>query len=824
MAGGGRGVGADRRRTMRVAVLMMSTALVGASLGVPAMAQQAPGSAQPAQATHSFNIPPQSLTDGLTLFGQQSGWQVSVHGDLIRGVSTQGVSGTLTPERALQKLLAGTGFSYTISDGNTVTLQRPMQRGDASSNAIKLEPVKVEGHAGPPSQATIGNLPPEYPGGQVASGTRVGLLGNKDLMDTPFNTIGYTENKIQDDQARSIADVLFGSDPSVRASIGSSNRYDAYTIRGLRVNEFDIALDGLYGLAPSWRVGTDPIERLEVLEGPGAFLSGMAPAGSVGGTINLITKRADDTPLTRLTTDYSSDAVFGEHLDLGRRFGDDNQFGVRLNASLTGGNPPYDEQAARSGDTSLGLDYRGDRVRLSADFIYQNDWIRAQERGYALTPGIAVPAAPDPRINLSQPYDYSQTQSVTGLVRGEYDLTDNITAFAAIGTNVFSFNKRETNGGTILNAAGDLTTTGQNALQNGQYNTVTGEGGLRAHFSTGPFDHQATISINGFNQLYQLGQTSYSGYLTNIYAPVRVDTVPISSFPYGKSAELTMRSAAVADTVSWHGDLVQLTVGGREQNVEGTNYSSTTGLVTTHYNDSAFSPSVGLVVRPIHELSLYTNYIEGLTPGPTAPTSALNSGQIFAPFKSTQNEVGAKIDLGRIGFGIDAFQIDVPQGITDPITHIFGIDGQQCNRGVELTTFGEVVPGVRVLGGVTFFDARQTATAGGATDGKFAVGVPKAQLTMGTEWDIRSVPGLTLTGRIIYTGQTFVDAANQQPVPGWTRLDVGARYAFTVDKTPLVVRASLTNALNNRYWEANPTGYVIVGEPLTAWLSVSADF
>ncbi|HVX37305.1 MAG TPA: TonB-dependent receptor, partial [Hyphomicrobium sp.] len=639
---------------------------------------------------------------------------------------------------------------------------------------------------------------PAYAGGQVASGTRVGVLGNKSYMDTPFSTTGYTAQKIQDDQARSIAEVLFANDPSVRASIGSSNRYDAYTIRGLRVSQLDIALDGLYGLVPSWRVGTNPIERVELLKGPAAFLNGMAPAGSVGGSINLITKRADDTPLTRLTTFYSSDAVFGEHLDFGRRFGDQNQFGVRVNAALSGGQPPYDLERARNSDVSLGFDYRGDRFRWSTDIIYQNDWIKAQERGYNFAKGVVVPAAPDPRINLSQPYDFGRSESITGLTRGEYDLTDSITAFAAIGANGFNFSKRETNGGTIINNAGDVDTTGSNALQNGRYTTVTGEAGLRARFTTGPFDHQATISANGFDQVYQVGQTSYGGYLTNIYSPVRTDTAVLSSYPVGNASKLRMGGVAFADTMSWH-DVVQLTLGGRQQSIEGINYSGTTGRVTSQYDDSGFSPSVGLVVRPIKQLSLYANYIEGLTPGGIAPSSAVNSGEIFAPFRTKQYEVGTKLDLGRLGFGISAFQITVPQGITDPTTHIFALDGQQRNRGIELTTFGEVTPGIRVLGGITFFDARQTATAGGVTDGNFAVGVPKTQITMGGEWDIPAIPGLTLTGRVIYTGRTFVDAANLQPVPDWTRLDLGARYKFIAGKTPIVVRANITNALNSRY-------------------------
>src|SRR4051812_44333378 len=54
-----------------------------------------------------------------------------------------------------------------------------------------------------------------YAGGQVARGGRLGLLGNADFMDTPFNQTSYTADLIEDLQATRLADLLV-SDPSVR--------------------------------------------------------------------------------------------------------------------------------------------------------------------------------------------------------------------------------------------------------------------------------------------------------------------------------------------------------------------------------------------------------------------------------------------------------------------------------------------------------------------------------------------------------------------------------------------------------------------------------
>ena len=42
------------------------------------------------------------------------------------------------------------------------------------------------------ADASAQGLPSAYAGGQVARGGRLGLLGNVDIMDTPFNAMNYT--------------------------------------------------------------------------------------------------------------------------------------------------------------------------------------------------------------------------------------------------------------------------------------------------------------------------------------------------------------------------------------------------------------------------------------------------------------------------------------------------------------------------------------------------------------------------------------------------------------------------------------------------------
>ena len=78
--------------------------------------------------------------------------------------------------------------------------------------------------------------------------------------------------------------------------------------------------------------------------------------------------------------------------------------------------------------------------------------------------------------------------------------------------------------------------------------------------------------------------------------------------------------------------------------------------------------------------------------------------------------------------------------------------------------------------------------------------------------------------RMLRTSSQIVDVANTQEIPGWTRFDVGARYAFNANGKPVVIRAMVENVLNKNYWQSAAREGLTVGAPLTVLLSVSTEF
>ena len=188
------------------------------------------------------------------------------------------------------------------------------------------------------------SLPPAAPGGQAATGARLGMLGNVDVLDAPVSINAYTEQVIQDRQARTLADVL-QNDPSVRFTTNSGHMLEHFKIRGLDVNGPSVALNGLYGMAPKGHIPIEFLERVEVLRGPSSLLGGMAPDATLGGSINLVTKRAGADPVTNVTASYSSDSYVQGHVDVGRRFGDDKRLGLRFNGAYGWGETGVADQA-----------------------------------------------------------------------------------------------------------------------------------------------------------------------------------------------------------------------------------------------------------------------------------------------------------------------------------------------------------------------------------------------------------------------------------------------------------------------------------------------
>lgn len=673
------------------------------------------------------------------------------------------------------------------------------------------------------TSSSPGALPPVLAGGQVARGARLGMMGNKDVMDTPFSVTSYTAKTMADLQTVTVADAL-QRDPSVRSTGQTGGIVDSFFIRGFAIGEGNIgelAYDGVYGVAPNYRVFTEYAERVEVLKGPGALMYGISPNSGVGGVINIVPKRPLDVDLTRFTGSYASDSEVGGHLDVSRRFGPENRFGVRFNAGLQGGDTAVDGQERALDIGAIALDYQGERLRLNLDFISQKESFDGASRPFTIAPGVDVPSAPNGRTNVSQDWGWSDTKEQSALLGGEYDLTDSVTVFAHAGGGRSDVKRKSDQVPRILNSAGD--TSNIPGYYKFNVDRSTADVGIRGVFATGPVTHTTTLMATRYQDELSRGITNGTEIRSNMYHPVDAPKQSISSPKVLRISESELSGVALTDTLSVLDDRVQLTLGVRRQDIESRNYNAA-GSVSSTYDDSATTPLVGVVVKPWEDVSLYYNYVEGLSKGDVAPGTAANAGMTFAPYESRQHEVGVKYEHGTFMTTLALFQIEKPSGEIGA-GNVFSVQAEQRNRGVELSMFGEVAPGTRLMGGVTLLDGKLTDSATAANRGNKPVGVPDVQANLWAEWDTPWLQGFTFTGGAIYTDSQYVNQANTQELDAWTRFDAGARYATKIEGRPTTFRATVQNVFDREYWSGVASyGAFSPGYPRTLQLSATVDF
>lgn len=699
------------------------------------------------------------------------------------------------------------------------------QSGD---DTVTLAPVTVEASA----DASAAGLPPAFAGGQVARGARIGLLGNQSTLDTPFSTTAYTSQLIEDQQASGVAEVL-RNDPTVRISRGFGNFQELYVIRGFPLFSDDMAYNGLYGVLPRQYVATEFLERVEVLRGANTFVNGAAPGGTsgsgVGGAVNLVPKRAPNEDLTRLTYGLQTGGQDYLAADIARRFGENKELGLRVNAARRVGGTGIDSERKDFEMFSLGADYRGNGFRLSAD-IGMQDQNLIQGRPSLLQPfGVtltSIPRAPGASRNYSQPWIFSGDQTVFGTVRGEFDLSDVTTTWFALGArrgkerNSLPFHYLQSNG-TINSSRFD---------NNRDEVVVTGEAGIRTKVTTGAVNHRLSASVSGHWRTEKNENEFGAGFVDNLYDSQPVPRPTGAPNPELHSPQTQQKtrtfSIALADTMSFADDRFLLTLGARLQKMIDVPYNDY-ALFASSYDKTKLTPAVGAVYKLTQQISLYANYAEALTRGSTAPATANNANERLSPFVSKQTEAGIKYEDKGFGAGLAVFSIDLPSAFLGA-DNVFRASGEQQNSGVELTLYGEPLRGLRLLGGATWINAELKRTAGGVTDGNRAIGVPAAQYTVGVEWDVPLLSGLSLDARTIYTGSQYFNAANAASIPSWTRFDLGARYITRIADKDVTFRARIDNVSDRAYWASAGgypgSSYLVQGAPRTAMLSATVHF
>jgi iron complex outermembrane receptor protein len=166
-------------------------------------------------------------------------------------------------------------------------------------------------------------------------------------------------------------------------------------------------------------------QRVELLKGVSALYYGFAMPS---GILNLVTKRAGSQPVTSLYSTADTEGGFGGGFDVGRRFGADDRFGLRINGygadlqSTTNGVSGHRQLISGAFDWQV-----DDRLTIKADVEYYHR--SGQEPGgitlpTAVSGKITLPAVPDPSLRFAPENAVFTTWGMNAALRADYAISD----------------------------------------------------------------------------------------------------------------------------------------------------------------------------------------------------------------------------------------------------------------------------------------------------------------------------------------------------------------------------------------------------------------
>ncbi|MFI7803237.1 hemin receptor precursor [Pseudomonas sp. DD1] len=271
------------RRSSSPTLCLLAAAILLA--GSPVLTATAAEPAARSHANYTFSIEQQSLVSALNAFTAVTGWQIGLPAELGQGVSSPGARGSLTPEKALDRLLVGTNLNYRKLGNNNIVLEKR-----TAGSAITLQ------------QMTI-------------SATR-----QEQAVDSVPSTVTVHEREELDRQNVNTIRELVRYEPGVSVGgAGTRSGNSGYNIRGIDGDRILTQVDGVEvpdnffngPYAKTRRNYVDPeiVKRVEIIRGPASAMYG---SSAIGGAVSYFTLDPDDIIKpgqdvgARLKTGYSS--------------------------------------------------------------------------------------------------------------------------------------------------------------------------------------------------------------------------------------------------------------------------------------------------------------------------------------------------------------------------------------------------------------------------------------------------------------------------------------------------------------------------------------
>ncbi|MEH6417717.1 TonB-dependent receptor [Pseudomonas sp. CGJS7] len=581
------------------------------------------------------------------------------------------------------------------------------------------------------------------------------------LRDTPQTISVIDRNTIDGQNLLSLTDIL-STLPGITfgAGEGGGGFGDKINLRGFDASS-DITVDGVRDSGLYSRTDPFNLEAVEVVNGANSVYSG---AGSVGGTVNLVSKYAGLNEFHKASIAGGTDGYARMTTDSNFVIGEST--GLRLNAMAHQNDVPgRDVESNQRWGVAASLGFGlGSDTTWTLNYLHQED-DNTPQYGLPFFNGDVLPG-----VDRGNYYGYSnidkqevQVDSVTSIIDHAFNerfKVRNLTRWQQAD----QFSLVDAVQGTWCLDSG-LTPTGAacgtGATRRGYYNpsgprgygrdtrntTLYNQTDLTTNFSTGPVEHTLVAGFSILHETFDLDVTSdfrnpngTNPYINglpqmNIARPDHIYTGPINRTLTGRTeGELDNRALYVFDTLKFN-EQWQLSLGARYERNEGkTNNAVVTQAPTTvggalppqpigtvtgygvpfKNSDDLFSYRAGLVFKPVENGSIYIAYGNSKTPSKASVNGSCTAQTCSVdPETAVNYEIGTKWDFldGRLALTGSVFRNDRKNykvaDLDNPnnLSGLQQLDGQARVDGVMLGLSGLITDQWAVYANYAFLDS-----------------------------------------------------------------------------------------------------------------------
>ena len=735
---------------------------------------------------------------------------------------------------ALMPLLIMSAFSYAADEATPETpVQQQLQEVNVRADAKRVKAARSY------SIASDGDL---------RDRVNLGVLGKANAFTVPITVVNYDEQALNNTEARTLVDAVAKKDASVWQFGGESNTLTGLYFRGYQLDARQFSVNGLAGMYGTQGTASVQVGSAQLIKGASTAVNGMDPEGAVSGSVNIETKKAADEGNRKIGLGWFSNNRAQGTFDLGQRFGENKEFGVRANGKLRHGDTPRHGYSEDNKEFALNADYRGEKVRVALDSIYakrKTNGGRARMQDIQNANGRLFDA-PEGKVNLAPSWQAQNTRGQTNMLTFEWDAFENAQITGGIGYNNARYYGNFAS--PTVTSSGLTYNSGRARLTDQRFKTLSMNLTARGEFETGPVSHNWSTAFDRIDRkrtTYQGARQTRSSVIDpSIDIPTqlaKLDSNLGSAWNTTPSLDTVIKvnSLAVSDTLGFADNKYRLTLGGRFQAVEQKNK-----LNGRKADASRFSPMLMAAWVPQPDLVVYGNYMEDLEPSDIR-TDDDGHVTMADPRVSRQFEVGVRKNWGDFVTTLNAFQIKRPgywRGNTTSgtdfaarknagLAYSGSEQGIERSRGIEFNTYANLLnKTLRPTFGLMYLQSTVKDYPNFADNLVNGVQVanPRVIAKAGVEWDTPFAKGLTLNGNVSYFGKSYQDTQKQYAFPSYTLVDVGARYKTKLGKNTLTVSSSVENLLNKNYWQVQRGQYdrsfAVVGMPRTYWLKAELDF